>query len=352
MRDLTSKRWIVAKGVLFLVIAAAAAALLILESPNLTTAVLLALLVWSSCRFYYFLFYVLEKYVDPKLRYAGVFALAWSIPQSRRRLWRKGLLLLAVLAGAFLAIVVTQPLWAFGLLAWATPGIVWRVDTREPLVALSFDDGPAPDHTPKVLEILARHRAHATFFLIGDRAARYPKSVDELRAAGHEVGNHSFTLRSTLHASDQEFRAVLERTENVLRLSGPTKLFRPPGGKIRAAQVRIAHERGYRVVLGSAYPFDGAHPPAAYIEWLVTKNLAPGVIAILHDGIADPSRTIAALDGILTAGRRKGLRFVTVGELLAAPQAACYDPGRDDCGPSLGLPLAAVRSPHGGGARR
>jgi peptidoglycan/xylan/chitin deacetylase (PgdA/CDA1 family) len=126
------------------------------------------------------------------------------------------------------------------------------------------------------------------------------------------------TLRSTLRASDQEFSHYLALTERVLGLQGSPKLFRPPGGRIRASQLRLAEASGYRVVLGSAYPFDPSHPPRAYLEWLVTKNLEPGVIVILHDGIADPSRTIAALDSILAAGTRKGLRFVTVGELLRA----------------------------------
>ena len=75
MRDLASKRWIVAKGVMFLGIAAATTCLVLLEAPSVRTAVLLGILVWSSCRFYYFLFYVLEKYVDPSLRYAGLWAL-------------------------------------------------------------------------------------------------------------------------------------------------------------------------------------------------------------------------------------------------------------------------------------
>jgi peptidoglycan-N-acetylglucosamine deacetylase len=141
-----------------------------------------------------------------------------------------------------------------------------------------------------------------------------------LRAEGHEVGNHSLTIRSTVRASDDDFLANLTRTEEVLGLRGPIKLFRPPGGKIRPSQIRLAEDRGYRVVLGSAYPYDGAHPPSTYIRWLVTKNLAPGVIVILHDGIADPSKMVAALGSILAAGERKGLRFVTVGDLLRARQ--------------------------------
>jgi peptidoglycan/xylan/chitin deacetylase (PgdA/CDA1 family) len=235
----------------------------------------------------------------------------------RRRL-RRTVLVLSGLIGAGAAVVVTQPRWAFDALAWAMPRIVWRIETTEPLVALSFDDGPSPEHTPQVLEILSRHGAHATFFLIGDRAVAHPDLVGRLRSEGHEVGSHYYTIRSTLQASDADFLANLTRTEEVLGLRGPIKLFRPPGGKIRPSQLRLAEDRGYRVILGSAYPYDGHHPPSAYIRWLVTKNLAPGVIIILHDGIADPSRTVAALDSILTAGEGKGLRFVTVGDLLRA----------------------------------
>ena len=79
MRALTSRALIVTKGLLFFVIAVTTAALILVELPSMRVAVLLALLAWSSCRFYYFLFYVLEKYVDPKLNYAGLFALARAL---------------------------------------------------------------------------------------------------------------------------------------------------------------------------------------------------------------------------------------------------------------------------------
>jgi peptidoglycan/xylan/chitin deacetylase (PgdA/CDA1 family) len=218
---------------------------------------------------------------------------------------------------AFAAIYNVQPLAAFDVLVWLLPGIVFRVDTQAPLVALSFDDGPAPDHTPEVLQILERYDAHATFFLIGDRAQRFPDLVARLRQEGHEIGNHDLTLRSRARASDADFVSTLKRTEEILGLQGPLKLYRPPGGLIRPSQIREAHRLGYTVALGSAYPYDPSHPSSAYIEWLVTKNLAPGVIVILHDGIADPSRMIAALPGILQAGEARGFRFVTIGALLA-----------------------------------
>jgi hypothetical protein len=89
MTDLKSKRWIVAKGLLFAGIAVLSAALLIAEMPSAQVAALLALLVWASCRFYYFLFYVLERYVDPTMRYAGLFDLLRGMRERRRRLRRE-----------------------------------------------------------------------------------------------------------------------------------------------------------------------------------------------------------------------------------------------------------------------
>jgi peptidoglycan/xylan/chitin deacetylase (PgdA/CDA1 family) len=236
----------------------------------------------------------------------------------RRRLIRRGLAASFGLLVSCALIVVVQPLWAFDVLSLASPHILWRVKTTRPLVALSFDDGPAPDHTPDVLRILARHSARATFFLIGDRAEAHPELLRQIRAAGHEVGNHAFTLRSTLGLTEDEFSENLRQAESVLGLTNSPKLFRPPGGRIRDSHLARAESLGYRVVLGSAYPYDPAHPPSRYIRWLIAKNLAPGVIVILHDGIADPSRMMAALDGILVDGERKGLSFVPIGQLIKA----------------------------------
>jgi peptidoglycan/xylan/chitin deacetylase (PgdA/CDA1 family) len=215
----------------------------------------------------------------------------------------------------------TQPLWAFPAIERLTPNLVWRVKTDRPLVALSFDDGPDPDFTPQVLELLDKHRAKATFFLIGERAATHPELVRRIRAAGHEVGNHYYMNGATLRHSDRDFVGYLDRTERATGISTPPKLFRPPGGVAWPHQLLLAREQGYLSVLGSAYPHDPAHPPVWYIRWLVTKNLRPGTIVILHDGIPDPTRSIDALEPILAAGDEKGLHFVSVGTLLANGEA-------------------------------
>jgi peptidoglycan/xylan/chitin deacetylase (PgdA/CDA1 family) len=101
-----------------------------------------------------------------------------------------------------------------------------------------------------------------------------------------------------------------------VEIPGSRKLFRPPGGIAWPGQLRLARQRGYTPVLGSAYPHDPARPPVWYIRWLVVKNLRPGAIVILHDGIRDPSRSIEALPLILAAGKQKGLQFVPIGTLM------------------------------------
>ena len=88
MTDLRSKKWIVAKGVMFAGIALATAALILVEMPSMKLAILMTLLVWASCRFYYFLFYVLEQYVDPTMRYAGLFDLLMGMRQRRQQMQR------------------------------------------------------------------------------------------------------------------------------------------------------------------------------------------------------------------------------------------------------------------------
>ena len=223
---------------------------------------------------------------------------------------------------ALTAVIVWQPPWAYRVLARAFPEIVWSVENAGPRVALTFDDGPSFDHTPRVLDILRRHGARATFFLIGPRAAAHPEIVRRMRAEGHEIANHYSSIRSTLHVDESEFMAEVARAEAMMAPIGPPKLFRPPGGITTPANRRALDRMGYRCVLGSAYPFDGQPRPVGYIRWVVAKNLEPGAIVILHDGVQRPENTIEALDGILDAARAKGLAVVPVGELLAPPREA------------------------------
>jgi peptidoglycan/xylan/chitin deacetylase (PgdA/CDA1 family) len=222
-----------------------------------------------------------------------------------------------VLAVTALAVFGAEPRGILTAIEHSTPQLLYRVPTDRPLAALSFDDGPHPVFTPQVLDILEAHHAQATFFLIGERALRYPELVARIKNAGHEVGNHYFRNGSLLLHSDDRFLSNLAQTEMAIGLPEGPKLFRPPGGLALSRQLRLARSRGYTSVLGSAYPHDPLRPPVWYIRWLIKKNLAPGAIVILHDGIPDASRGILALPQILGDGAEKGLTFVSIGQLIA-----------------------------------
>lgn len=209
-----------------------------------------------------------------------------------------------------------QPLAALRVIERLTPNVVYRVRTDLPCVALSFDDGPHPTFTPQVLDILKRHDAKATFFLIGERALRYPELVARIKADGHEIGNHYYRNWPTFGHSDAEFLRYLQQTERAIGLTEEPKLFRAPGGVAWPKQLRLARAQGYTYVLGCAYPHDPMRTPVRFITWLIEKNLVPGTILILHDGISDATRSIRALPQILQTAGHRGLSVVSIGELI------------------------------------
>src|SRR5215475_7736047 len=144
----------------------------------------------------------------------------------------------AILAGTLilsaLYVFFVEPLWVVPLLERMTPNILYRVKTKQPLVALTFDDGPNPEFTPQVLELLKENDAKATFFLIGERAERNPELVRRILAEGHEVGNHWCRDGSVLLQSEKGFVDGLDRTERAIEGStdGPTPA---PAGRQKSA---------------------------------------------------------------------------------------------------------------------
>jgi peptidoglycan/xylan/chitin deacetylase (PgdA/CDA1 family)/sulfur carrier protein ThiS len=187
----------------------------------------------------------------------------------------------------------------------------------ERAVALTFDDGPSPVYTPRILRTLRRLHAHATFFVIGYLARAYPAIVREEHRLGMAVGNHTYN-----HPEVPPFAQlprVLIRDEiwitaSVLaRLGVHTDLFRPPAGSTSPAVERVASKLGERVVLWSVDPADWA--PTATARAIAARVLAavhPGSIVVLHDGGGNRSATLAALPLIVHGIRQRRLRLVTL----------------------------------------
>jgi peptidoglycan-N-acetylglucosamine deacetylase len=185
-------------------------------------------------------------------------------------------------------------------------------------VALTFDDGPWPGQTLRVLAILRRMHAPATFFVVGDLAEHFPKLIAaEKRTPGVLVEDHSWTHPLTPPFGEQRpavVRFQIVRTLQTLTAEGVhATLFRPPGGGWSDKVVAIASSLGVRLVLWSVDPRDwAAGATANSITHNVLTNAHAGSIVIMHDGGGPRSATIRALPRIIHGIRHKGLRLVTV----------------------------------------
>jgi peptidoglycan/xylan/chitin deacetylase (PgdA/CDA1 family)/GT2 family glycosyltransferase len=193
-------------------------------------------------------------------------------------------------------------------------------------IALTFDDGPDPTWTPRVLEVLSRHDVRATFFVTAAAAAQHPLLVRRIRAEGHELANHT-TTHVDLGAVS-EGRAAWELRQNQLVLAGATGertvLMRPPYSSSPDAVddagwlgIRRAAEAGYLVVLSDLDTKDWQQPGVDAIVAAATPPDGGGAVVLLHDGGGDRSQTVAAVDRLIGSLRTDGYQFRTVSEALA-----------------------------------
>jgi peptidoglycan/xylan/chitin deacetylase (PgdA/CDA1 family) len=187
-----------------------------------------------------------------------------------------------------------------------------------PRVALTFDDGPDPDHTPRLLDLLRRYRVPATFFCLGLHAAAHPHLVARIAAEGHSVGNHTWSHPYLPGLTEPEVLAQVDRTAEVLAgITGkvPT-LFRPPFGGRTADVLEWLARHGQTTVLWDVEAADWALPGASAIAHQVISDTDFGSIVLLHDGGGDRSQTIEALPLILETLMVSGCRFVPVEDLI------------------------------------
>jgi peptidoglycan/xylan/chitin deacetylase (PgdA/CDA1 family) len=182
-------------------------------------------------------------------------------------------------------------------------------------VALTFDDGPWPDSTGKVLGILAKARVKATFFLVGRQVQKHPEIArDELRA-GMTLGSHSYSHPQPFGALSKEDidREIDQGRAALSKLGVRTSLFRPPGGAIPPVVVSAARARGLRTVVWTVDPDDWQRGTTAdQIVQRVLQQTKPGSIVLLHDGGGDRSATVEALPRIIDGLKKRKLAFVTL----------------------------------------
>lgn len=182
------------------------------------------------------------------------------------------------------------------------------------VVYLTFDDGPSPAYTPKVLAILNRYGVRATFFEIGENVAAHPSLTAQVARQGHSVQNHSWSHPDLRRLSASSFNAQVGDTDRAIRAqTGRTpKCLRPPYGAVNIAVRSRAAALGKQVVLWSVDPADWSRPGTGAIQSRVLKNVRPGSVILLHDGGGDRSQTVAALPTILSTLKARGYTFATL----------------------------------------
>jgi peptidoglycan/xylan/chitin deacetylase (PgdA/CDA1 family) len=179
-------------------------------------------------------------------------------------------------------------------------------------VCLTFDDGPHPEYTPRLLDLLRRYGVTATFFVVGRLVQRYPELVRRIAAEGHTVGNHSFLHAQLSHMSAGEaIRGVLKTQQLLAELLGkvPT-LYRPPRGKLSALKVLGLWQHGLSIVLWNVDPRDYACESAEQIcAWFRRRPLQGGDVVLLHDRLP---LALGALPELIESVRERGLNFAPV----------------------------------------
>ena len=186
-------------------------------------------------------------------------------------------------------------------------------------IALTYDDGPNDPHTLKLLEVLAKHDVHATFFMIGRYVRQRPDIVQEVARAGHVIGNHTFTHPLLIFESSAQMRTQLLECRSALQdaIGEHSNLFRPPFGGRRPATLRVARSLGLEAVMWSVTGYDWNGPPAVVIEKKVVRQMRGGDVILLHDGGhramgTDRAQTVIATENLIRRYRDQGYDFVTV----------------------------------------
>jgi peptidoglycan/xylan/chitin deacetylase (PgdA/CDA1 family) len=213
-------------------------------------------------------------------------------------------------------------------------------------IALTFDDGPCATATPDVLDLLNGQSVRTTFFMIGESVRRYPDLAEQVLREGHQIANHSDRHTAVRSLSPAACLREIEKAERTFRsiLGLAPRFYRPPKGLVHRSVTATVNRAGYHVVTWSLMPGDYfAWHTADWIKRRLAK-VRPGDIIVLHDGLSlqpapDRSRTLSVLSGFISGVKNRGLRFVSLAELLGLP------PYFEPQAPGPGRPRATDGSP-------
>lgn len=209
-----------------------------------------------------------------------------------------------------------------------TGNVIWEGNTKEKIVAITFDDGPHPSYTPQILDILAKYNAKATFFVAGNKVKSNPDILKREIKEGHEIANHTYHHYYDKNMTAELLSTELDKTDEVIWDIAKYKptLYRPVGGLYNDIIINTAVKKGYKVVLWSWHqdPQDWKRPAPSKISNHIIKSLRTGDIILLHDW-SDRPQTVKALESTLDYLYKNGYECVTVSDLLLRSDGSSPD---------------------------
>ncbi|MFP4008989.1 MAG: polysaccharide deacetylase family protein [Spirulinaceae cyanobacterium] len=207
--------------------------------------------------------------------------------------------------------------WLYKILRPTFPNCLWSGSSEVPQVALTFDDGPHPQYTPSLLDVLDRYQVRASFFWLGANVARYPQIARAVVARSHYIGLHGYTHRSfprlkagELQSSLAQTQAIIEQTCQIQR----SRLVdvRPPNGLFTPQTLQLFAQWQYRPVMWSVVPEDWVRPGIETVRQRVLQQVQNGSLIVLHDGACGGQDVAVTVEGLIPLLQKRGYQFVTV----------------------------------------
>lgn len=212
----------------------------------------------------------------------------------------------------------------YRLLEPSFPNCLWAGNVEQPMVALTFDDGPHPQYTPQLLEVLDRYGITASFFWLGACVNRSPDIAKEVYKRGHWIGLHGYDHRVFPSLAPDVLRSSLKQTQLAIANSCQLELdyvrnqirdVRPPNGMFTPGTLKWLHQWNYRPVMWSVVPEDWVRPGVSVVVRRVLRQVRNGSLIVLHDGVCGGEDVARSTAQIVENLLDRGLKFVTVEKL-------------------------------------
>lgn len=204
---------------------------------------------------------------------------------------------------------------------WLIPSCTWRKEEKEKVIYLTFDDGPHPEITAWVMDILKKHQIKATFFCVGENLKKHPETAKEIAKGGHQIGNHTMHhIKGWKHKNTDYLMDIDNCDTEIRKIHEPLnsekdqpRLFRPPYGQIKPSQIKLLRAKGYEIIQWSDLSCDyDKHLDCERSLSALIKNAKPGSIVVFHDSEKAENQLKQILPKYLEAMLAEGFTFETL----------------------------------------